>query len=170
MTGHLDDALWQTVQASVPIVCVDVVPIRDGEDGLEVGLIERTFPGDGSRVWCHLGGRVQHGETVAEALTRHVTETVEGARLELPADPQPDHVMQWFPSALRTDSTFGDDPRKHAVSLCFALRLGDHLVARSGGEGLDLRWFPAGLEGVEPLWPGTAHLVASTVPSTSSGT
>ncbi len=163
MTGHLDDALWQTVQASVPIVCVDVVPIRDGEDGLEVGLIERTFPGSGARVWCHLGGRVQHGETVTEALTRHVTETVEGARLELPADPQPDYVMQWFPSALRTDPTFGDDPRKHAVSLCFGLRLGEDLVARSGGEGLDLRWFPAELSDIEPLWPGTRHLVASTL-------
>lgn len=166
LTGPLDDAQWRQVQQSVPILCVDVVPVRRAADRLQVGLIRRTFAETPDEVWCHLGGRVRYGETTDEAVQRHLIETLDlvgpfGAEVGL--DPQPHHVMQWFPGTLRTAPTYGEDPRKHALSLCFALELGPDLRARAGGEGRELRWFaPADVTG-SGLWPGTAHLVAATL-------
>ncbi len=165
MTGPLDAELWARVQQSVPILCVDVVPYRRVTGAIEVGLIRRTFADTADEVWCHVGGRVQYGETTDEALARHLTETfvLEASALSIGTDPQPHHVMQWFPGDLRREPTYGDDPRKHALSLCFALDLGAGLVTRAGGEGTDVRWFgPAGLAEVD-LWPGTQHLVTATL-------
>ena len=165
MPARLSDALWTTIQQSVPVVCVDVVPVREGPDGLEVGLIRRRFADAGAPVWCHVGGRVLHGETTAEAVARHVEETFVGAVVpDLGTDPQPHHVVQWFPSDVRRGPTFGVDPRKHAVSLCWALDLGPAPAIRSGGEGDRLAWFPADLASVADadLWLGTRHLVRGT--------
>lgn len=164
MTARLPADLWTAVQASVPILCVDVVPVRGAGDDLEVGLIRRAFADAGAPVWCHVGGRVQHGETTDEAVARHVRETFVDVGVHLGTDPQPHHVMQWFPPRVRQGPTFGDDPRKHALSLCWALPLGDALTVRDGGEGDDLRWFPVPVGGTgDDLWPGTAHLVAATL-------
>lgn len=161
----LPDDLWGTVQASVPIVCVDVVPVRGRGEDLQVGLIRRRYADDGDPVWCHLGGRVRHGETTDEALARHLHETLEGARVDVGTDPQPHHVVQWFPPDVRTGGTYGRDPRKHALSLCWALRLGDDVEVRHGGEGSELHWFRHDLADLpdHDLWPGTRHLVAATL-------
>lgn len=164
--GPLNDALWHQVQQSVPILCVDVVPYRHTGAELEVGLIRRTFADTDSEVWCHLGGRVRHGETTNEAVRRHLIDTLDvinPVRVDLGLDPQPHHVMQWFPSSIRSGPTYGDDPRKHALSLCFALDLGDDLRTRAGGEGRELRWFEFKDVAGPGLWPGTDHLVAATL-------
>ena len=165
MRSALPADLWRTVQASVPILCVDVVPVRGTGATLQVGLIRRAFADTGAPVWCHVGGRVLHGETTDEAVARHVRDTFDGPEPDLGTDPQPHHVVQWFPSALRSGPTYGDDPRKHAVSLCWALRLGDDLAVRDGGEGTAVTWLDASLAGVDDaeLWPGTQHLVDATL-------
>jgi ADP-ribose pyrophosphatase YjhB (NUDIX family) len=165
VTSRLSADLWATVQASVPIVCVDIVPVRGHGADLQVGLIRRRFADTGEPVWCHLGGRVLHGETTDEAVRRHLRDTLDGAEPALGPDPQPHHVMQWFPAALRAGPTYGNDPRKHAVSLCWALPLGDELTVREGGEGSAIAWFDARLANVtdSELWPGTRHLVTSTL-------
>lgn len=165
MTTRIPDDLWATIQSSVPIVCVDVVPVRDCGDSLQVGLIRRRFADTGHPVWCHLGGRVNYGETTDEAVVRHLRSTLVEAHVDLSADPQPHHVMQWFPPQVRTGNTYGDDPRKHAVSLCWALHLGDDLTVRDGGEGSELAWFDADLSGLSSssVWPGSTHLIARTL-------
>lgn len=165
MNPHLSDDVWALVQSAVPVVCVDIVPVRRTDIGVEVGLIRRLFADDGRPVWCHLGGRVRHGETTDEAVARHVAETLVGAHVSLGEDPQPHHVMQWFPPALKHGPTYGDDPRKHAVSLCWAIDLGHDLAVRPGGEGSALRWLAPDLSDIldEDLWPGTRHLVMSTL-------
>lgn len=160
---RLDDDTWALVQQSVPIVCVDVVPYRLHDDALQVGLIRRPYAGDGEPVWCHLGGRVEHGETTTEAVLRHIVTTVSGAVIAIEQDAQPHHVMQWFPQPREGCSDYGTDPRKHAVSLCWALPLGDSLQAEPAGEGDDFSWFTTDLDGARPLWPGTETLVARTL-------
>jgi ADP-ribose pyrophosphatase YjhB (NUDIX family) len=161
----LPEDLWATVQASVPIPCVDVVPVRGTGDALQVGLIRRRYADAGEPVWCHLGGRVRHGETTDEALARHVRETLVQAHVDVGPDPQPHHVVQWFPPDVRTGDRYGRDPRKHALSLCWALPLGDHVRVRDGGEGTALHWFRHDLADLSDhdLWPGTRHLVAATL-------
>ena len=109
--------LYSQIEASIPIACVDFVPVREAPGGsLEYGLILRDSPY--GQVWCHLGGRILRGETIAGALQRHALDTV-GVSVVLPRDPQPVYTYQWFPAAdAPTDGTpFGADERKHALGI-----------------------------------------------------
>lgn len=153
---------YALVERSVPLACVDFVPVRetvtpDAATHVEVGLILRDSPF--GRVWCHLGGRIGRGETIRGALLRHAADTL-NASLDLPADPQPDHVYQWFPPDDRPADAaalaHGDDPRKHAIGLSYLARLVGEPSPRN--EALDFGWFAPGAL-PEPLWPGSAQLL-----------
>jgi len=138
--GLLDDATWRLCQESVPIVCVDVVPLRgDGHGGVaSIGLIRRTtaIPSDGER-WMTIGGRLRRGERIAAAIAREVREALgPGARVALPASPTPTAVAEYAPG-IRDDGPY--DPRQHAVGLTYACPVEGEL--RPGGEAAAFRWF-----------------------------
>lgn len=148
---YLPASLYEQIEQSVPIVCVDFVPYRgDGRDR-SIGLILRESPH--GRVWCHLGGRIWRGETTRNALRRHAQDTLT-VDLELPTNPQPAYVYEWFPSdiAPRDGTFYGDDPRKHSVGLSYVVKMDGHPQPRN--EALDFRYFTAD-ELPTPLWPGT---------------
>lgn len=147
----LPSDLYARIEASMPIACVDFVP----KDSARIGLILRESPF--GRVWCHLGGRILRGETIAAALHRHARETL-AIDLRLPPDPQPAYVYQWFPPEIRPDDGMphGEDPRKHAVGLSFIVEHEGEPSPR--GEALEFGWFGADAL-PSPLWPGTATLL-----------
>jgi ADP-ribose pyrophosphatase YjhB (NUDIX family) len=159
-TRRLNRVVWKFVQRSVPIACVDLVPVRvDSKGKQEVGLISRDYPGEDRVVWCHIGGRIERTETVRDAVKRHLDETLPGATLILPEDPQPQYVMQWFPHP--SDPAFGIDPRKHAVALSFALEVSGADNATPAGEAHAFSWFTKEkvLAMSVDLWPGTLTLL-----------
>lgn len=141
----------------MPIACVDFIPVRRSPDGArEFGLILRESPY--GRVWCHLGGRILRGETIAAALQRHADDTL-GVRLDLPLDPQPEYTYQWFPAPdAPTDGTpYGRDERKHAIGMAFVAQLVGDPTPRN--EAIDFAWFTSASV-PENLWPGCEHLFA----------
>ncbi|MGZ0711703.1 DUF4916 domain-containing protein (plasmid) [Coraliomargarita sp. W4R53] len=143
--------LYAQIESSMPIACVDFVPVRD----CKAGLILRHSP-FGS-VWCHLGGRIERGETIRDALRRHASDTL-GVGLDLPLDPQPAYVYQWFPAAIRPNdgTVHGVDPRKHAIGLSFVVELEGEPAPQN--EALDFEWFDRDAL-PEMMWPGSANLV-----------
>jgi ADP-ribose pyrophosphatase YjhB (NUDIX family) len=152
----LPDDLYATIERSIPIACVDFVPVRTTAEGdLEVGLILRESPY--GRVWCHLGGRVRYGETIAAAIRRHGRDTL-GVEPVLGDDPQPAYVYQWFPDAVRPESPeTGRDERKHAIGLSYTVQLGSD-APTPRNEALDFSFFAlAALP--DPLWPGCERLI-----------
>jgi ADP-ribose pyrophosphatase YjhB (NUDIX family) len=154
--SYLPQELYEQIEQSMPIACVDFVPSRLMPTGeREIGLILRQSPH--GRVWCHLGGRIERGETMRQAVRRHAAHTL-AADVALNNNPQPDYVYEWFPREIApSDGTvFGDDPRKHAVGLTFVVELvGD---PRPRNEALRFEYFPIGrLPG--PLWPGCVELL-----------
>lgn len=143
--------LYAEIERSLPIACVDFVPVREGH----VGLILRDSPY--GRVWCHLGGRVLYGETLRDAIVRHTSDTLAVAPV-VDDEPQPAYVYQWFPDAVApTDATpYGRDTRKHAIGLSFVIDLQGNPNPQN--EALDFAYFaPDALP--EPLWPGCRHLL-----------
>ncbi|MFT4264998.1 MAG: DUF4916 domain-containing protein [Nocardioides sp.] len=167
----LSDDDWARVQASLPIACVDLVPVVvDGVSGQvrNVGLIQRTFPdpvnGD-RKVWCQIGGRVRVNESLRRCGQRHLEDTLEATAL--PRQPEiaqsPFMVNEYF---SETGMGEGHDPRKHAIASCFLVTYDAawSLSVSSGAEGAkggvaEFRWFaPQELESVE-LWPGTARML-----------
>jgi len=160
----LPDELWTTIQDSVPIVCVDIVPVRRDEHGTvtDVGFIRRLSPFDRRMVWCHVGGRVQLTETLADALRRHLVETLgPAADVDLGADPQPDYVMQYLrDEGPRAGLQAGWDPRKQAVGLTYVVDVPAEVAAVAGGEGTEFRWFSTELLGaLTDTWPGSLTAV-----------
>lgn len=158
----LPDELYAQVEESMPIICVDFVPLRHAKARTEIGLILRDSPF--GQVWCHLGGRISHGETIADALQRHCHDTL-STGLILEADPQPAHVYQWFPPTDIPESarglSHGLDPRKHSVGLSFTVKLDGEPSPRT--EALEFGWFATG-EYPGPLWPGCRSLLSHLVP------
>jgi ADP-ribose pyrophosphatase YjhB (NUDIX family) len=138
--GHSQTGRWipkadyDLIQARVPILCVDLLPISTARNA--VGLIRRETA-DGGEGWCLIGGAVGRDEPLLEAVARHVRSTL-GDRFEfrlVSADPLA--VVEYF-----TDPSLGElhDPRKHAVALSYvAVCKGEPTPA---GEALEFRWFP----------------------------
>lgn len=153
---YLPPDLYATIERSIPFACVDFVPVRETESGKQqVGLILRESPF--GQVWCHLGGRILHGETIAQALQRHAVDSL-STSLRISGDPQPSWVYQWFPPALAPDGgwAFGTDPRKHSIGLSFVTTLESDPAPRN--EALDFAFFDVDTL-PQPLWPGCEELL-----------
>ena len=136
-TGWLDAADLDVVRDRVPLVYVEAVPVRLDHLGrvTHVGLLLRARP-DGSISRAVVSGRVLLGETVREALWRHLAKDL-GADAEalIPAAPAPFTVAEYFPDAGRTGF---HDPRQHAVALCYIVPIdGDCAPAQ---DALEFRW------------------------------
>jgi ADP-ribose pyrophosphatase YjhB (NUDIX family) len=131
---------WKSIQESVPITCVDVLPVRFAAGSPKrvnaVGLILRETPHEGKR-WCLVGGRLLYGESLEEAIHRQIKETL-GSRVHVAVgrDPQPLYVKQYSP---RGRSPFSVDPRQHSVGLTYASQIKGTPVA--GGEAISFKWF-----------------------------
>jgi ADP-ribose pyrophosphatase YjhB (NUDIX family) len=162
--SFLPAELYRTIERSMPITCVDFVPVRHGSDGPEIGLILRESPF--GEVWCHLGGRILYGETVSDALRRHAYDTL-GVALDLPVDPQPAYVYQWFPDDVRPHEVgdYGRDPRKHAIGLSFVVKVAGPPFPRN--EAIDFSYFSVDAL-PEPLWPGARQLLTRLIPGPGS--
>lgn len=153
---YLPDDVYALIERSMPIACVDFVPMRVTTGGRrEVGLILRDSPF--GHVWCHLGGRVNRGETIVGALRRHAADTLD-VDLDIEPNAQPTYVYEWFPADVAPvdDTTYGADPRKHAIGLSFVVALNGDPKPRN--EALDFGYFDLSALPA-PMWPGSAELV-----------
>jgi len=138
MSAWLEPSDWKRAQETLPIACVDVLPVRLNDSGKleQVGLIFRDTPHQGRR-WCLVGGRLWHKESVAEAIARQLREALGPyVAFHVEPDPQPDYVAQYFPTAREFASI---DPRQHALTLNFVVPLRGN--PQAGGEALEFQWF-----------------------------
>ncbi len=147
--GWLPEQDLASVRERVPMVYVDAVPVRVNHLGTveRVGLLLRPRP-DGSISRAVVSGRVLYGETVRDALWRHVTKDL-GPDVDplLPTSPQPFTVAEYFPDPTRTGY---HDPRQHAVSLAFVVPVAGDVTAQQ--DALQFTW----LTPAEALSPSVA--------------
>lgn len=133
----LSEGDLESARERLPMVYVDAVPVRTDDRGLvtSVGLLLRGMP-DGSISRAVVSGRILYGETVREALMRHLEKDLGPMALPaIPASPQPFTVVEYFPDP---DVTGFHDPRQHAVSLAFVVAIeGDCAPSQ---DALDLVW------------------------------
>ena len=125
----------------VPIVYVDAVPVRLDHLGRveRVGLLLRAMP-DGTISRAIVSGRVLYGETVRDALWRHLNKDLgPEADPHLPTGTAPFTVAEYFPDPSRTGY---HDPRQHAVSLAFVVQITGHPEPQQ--DALDLSWVTPG--------------------------
>lgn len=116
----LSESEIASVRDRVPLVYVEAVPVRVDHLGRveRIGLLLRPVRDDTiSR--AIVSGRVLYGETIREALWRHLTKDLgPDADPQIPASPAPFTVVEYFPEEDRTGF---HDPRQHAVSLAYVV-------------------------------------------------
>jgi len=130
-----DDELAE-IRRRLPLIYVEAVPVR--VDGLgrvtEVGLLLRANEGELTRTI--VSGRVLHGESIRDALYRHLEKDLGPMAFpQLPASPIPFHVAEYFP--WPTEGGFLD-ARQHAVALAYVVPVTGTCEPRQ--DALELTW------------------------------
>ncbi|TQL41937.1 uncharacterized protein DUF4916 [Homoserinimonas aerilata] len=133
----LSDVELLEIRRRLPILYVEAVPVRLDSLGvvLEVGVLLRaSVTGEMGRTL--VSGRVMYGETLREALFRHLEKDLGPMAFpQLPASPVPFQVAEYFP--MPGISQFTDD-RQHAVSLAYVVPVTGTCEPRQ--DALEITW------------------------------
>jgi ADP-ribose pyrophosphatase YjhB (NUDIX family) len=133
----LSDIELEQIRRRLPLLYVEAVPVR--VDGLgqvtEVGILLRANAvGEITRTL--VSGRVMYGETLREALFRHLEKDLGPMAFpQLPASPVPFQVAEYFP--MPGVSPYVDE-RQHAVSLAYVVPVTGTCDPRQ--DALELTW------------------------------
>lgn len=133
----LSDIELEQIRHRMPILYVEAVPVH--LDGLgrviDVGLLLRGTPlGEITRTI--VSGRVLYGETLRDALFRHLEKDLGPMAFpQLPASPVPFMVAEYFPTPSETPFI---DERQHAVSLAYVVPVTGTTEPRQ--DALELTW------------------------------
>ena len=133
----LSDLELAQIRGRLPLLYVEAVPVR--VDGLgqvtEVGILLRANAvGEITRTL--VSGRVMYGETLREALFRHLEKDLGPMAFpQLPASPVPFQVAEYFP--MPGVSPYVDE-RQHAVSLAYVVPVTGTCEPRQ--DALELTW------------------------------
>lgn len=135
--GWLTDLELAQIRRRLPLLYVEAVPVR--VDGLgqvvEIGVLLRaTLEGKMTRTF--VSGRVMYGETLRDALFRHLEKDLGPMAFpQLPTSSVPFSVAEYFP--LPGLTAFTDD-RQHAVSLAYVVPVTGTCDPRQ--DALEITW------------------------------
>lgn len=135
--GWLSDLELAEVRGRLPLLYVEAVPVRvDGVGQVtEVGMLLRANA-VGEMTRTLVSGRVMYGETIRDALFRHLEKDLGPMAFpQLPASPVPAAVAEYFP--LPGISPFTDE-RQHAVSLAYVVPVTGTCEPRQ--DALEVTW------------------------------
>jgi ADP-ribose pyrophosphatase YjhB (NUDIX family) len=135
--GWLSDEELEQMRQRLPLVYVEAVPVRiDGLGAVkEVGVLLRVNPA-GSMTRTLVSGRVMYGETLRNALFRHLEKDLGPMAFpQLPPSPTPFSVAEYFP--FPSPTRFSDD-RQHAVALAYVVPVTGTCEPRQ--DALELTW------------------------------
>jgi ADP-ribose pyrophosphatase YjhB (NUDIX family) len=135
--GWLSDIELEQVRGRLPIVYVEAVPVRlDGLGQLiDVGILLRANA-VGEMTRTLVSGRVMYGETLREALFRHLEKDLGPMAFpQLPASPVPFAVAEYFPMPGLSPYI---DERQHAISLAFVIPVTGTCEPRQ--DALEITW------------------------------
>ncbi len=133
----LTDVELTEARRRLPMLYVEALPVRTDGVGTvtQVGILLRATPlGEITRTL--VSGRVRYGETVRDALFRHLENDLGPMAFPLlPPQPNPFTVAEYFP--IPGVSPFYDE-RQHAVSLAFVVPVTGTCEPRQ--DALEVTW------------------------------
>lgn len=135
-SGWLSDEELAETRRRLPLLYVEAVPVRvDGMGRVtEVGMLLRATGGNITRTL--VSGRVMYGETLRDALFRHLEKDLGPMAFPLlPASPVPFSVAEYFPWP---GSSQFMDARQHAVSLAYVVPVTGTCEPRQ--DALEITW------------------------------
>ena len=150
--GWLSREEMDAARERLPIVYVDVVPVRVDDQGTVIaGRAAAAAGEDGQIKRALVSGRVLYHERIRAALLRHIEKDLGPLALpRIPPAPQPFTVAEYFPTPGVTPF---HDPRQHAVSLAYVVPVEGDCAPQQ--DALELTWFTP----LEARGPGRARRV-----------
>jgi hypothetical protein len=136
-SSWLSDEELEQFRRRIPLLYVEALPVRVNAMGVvsEVGILLRANTA-GEITRTLVSGRVMYGETVRDALFRHLEKDLGPMAFPLlPASPVPFQVAEYFP--IPGLSAFVDE-RQHAVALAFVVPVTGTCEPRQ--DALELTW------------------------------
>lgn len=136
--GWLSEFELEEARRHLPMLYVEAIPVRTDGSGqvTELGILLRSTP-IGEMTRTIVSGRVRFGETIRDALFRHVENDLGPMAFPLlPPQPLPFTVAEYFP--IPGVSAYHDD-RQHAVSLAFVVPVTGTCEPRQ--DALEVTWF-----------------------------
>jgi len=141
--NYLSEDIYKIVTANIPIVCVDIIPVKKTSNNWQIGIITRaTGPEAGKPAL--IGGRIYHQEQIHDAITRHLKADCQINKYHLfPHNdvPKPFYVQQYLHQA-QADPPLGYDPTKHSIGLTYLVEFLEK--PRPQNEARDFRWVGLG--------------------------
>jgi len=135
--GWLSEVELAEARRRLPMLYVEAIPVRtDGMGAVtDVGILLRATP-MGEITRTIVSGRVRYGESIRDALFRHLENDLGPMAFPLlPPQPNPFTVAEYLP--LPGMSAFHDD-RQHAVSLAFVVPVTGTCEPRQ--DALEVTW------------------------------
>jgi ADP-ribose pyrophosphatase YjhB (NUDIX family) len=136
-SAWLTDADLAQVRRRIPLLYVEAVPVRTDGMGVvtSVGVLLRANA-EGEITRTLVSGRVMFGETLRDALFRHLEKDLGPMAFpQLPTSPVPFSVAEYFP--IPGLSAYVDH-RQHAVSLAYVVPVTGTCEPRQ--DALELTW------------------------------
>lgn len=139
MSNHLTDEQYAFVANNMPIVCVDMIAVRQQGESFQLGVIIRATGSQKGKI-CLIGGRVYYGEELDTALARHLEHDLGVKNFSFwdgNSTSRPFHVQQ-YKHAESSTAPFGFDPTKHSIGLTYLVGLQDQ--PQPANEALSFEW------------------------------
>ncbi|CAN5284094.1 NUDIX hydrolase family protein [soil metagenome] len=136
-SAWLSDEELSDVRRRIPLLYVEAVPVRVDGMGVvtSVGILLRANA-HGAITRTLVSGRVMYGETLRDALYRHLEKDLGPIAFpQLPASPIPFQVAEYFP--IPGLSAYLDE-RQHAVALAYVVPVTGTCEPRQ--DALELTW------------------------------
>jgi ADP-ribose pyrophosphatase YjhB (NUDIX family) len=147
--GWLTEVELAEARRRLPMLYVEAVPVRTDGSGqvTEIGILLRSTP-IGEMTRTVVSGRVRYGETIRDALFRHIENDLGPMAFpQLPPSPNPFTVAEYFP--IPGVSAYNDD-RQHAVSLAFVVPVTGTCEPRT--DALEVTWFTPEEAASDAVW------------------
>lgn len=147
-TGWLNEVELLEARSRLPMVYVEAIPVRlDALGRIEqVGLLMRSTP-EGVMTRAFVSGRVRYGESLREALFRHLENDLGPMAFpQLPLTQAPAQVAEYFP--IPGISHYVDE-RQHAVSLVYVVPVTGTCDPRQ--DALEVTWLDPDVALSEPV-------------------
>lgn len=129
---RLPDQLFQTIQRSIPVACIDLVMLRKNKGVIETLLIKRKlYPEEGK--WCLIGGRILKGERARDTIRRQAFKELGVSVKILPP------WNEMMPLGVFSDPV--SDKQKHFVVLVYPVIITKGKLKKDGPEFSEIKWF-----------------------------
>ena len=135
--GWLSEDELAQARRRLPILYVEAVPVRTDHLGQVTGIATLLRANESGAITRSIvSGRVMHGESVRDALERHLEKDLGPMAIpQMPASAVPFQVAEYFP--LPGGGLYSDE-RQHAVSLCYIVPVSGDCQPRQ--DALELTW------------------------------